>query len=76
MLEQTFKNIEDILHKNAGCGSEMDYEEYQAENVNYLEACNLEIDLLINFGAKSLEIKQLINPKFNQLNQSYQGFRQ
>ena len=24
MFEQTFKNIDDILH-NAGCGSELDY---------------------------------------------------
>ena len=50
MFEQTFKNIDDILYKDAGCGSELDYEEHQAENINYLEACNLEIDLLINFG--------------------------
>jgi GxxExxY protein len=32
--------------------------------INYLEAYNLEIGLLINFGAKSLEFKRLINPKF------------
>ena len=25
MFEQTFKNIDDILHKDAGCGSELDY---------------------------------------------------
>jgi type I restriction enzyme M protein len=27
MFEQTFKNIDDILHKDAGCGSELDYVE-------------------------------------------------
>ena len=27
MFEQTFKNIDDILHKDAGCGSEFDYVE-------------------------------------------------
>ncbi|MEJ5896821.1 type I restriction-modification system subunit M N-terminal domain-containing protein [Aquabacterium sp. G14] len=27
MFEQTFKNIDDILHKDAGCTSEMDYTE-------------------------------------------------
>ncbi len=52
-----------------------------AQAINYLEAYNLEIGLLINFGAKSLEYKRLINPKFdpsrnntsiNQLNQSNQ----
>ena len=36
-----------------------------AQAINYLEAYNLEIGLLINFGAKSLEFKRLINPKFN-----------
>ena len=39
-----------------------------AQAINYLEAYNLEIGLLINFGAKSLEYRRLINPKFNQLN--------
>jgi type I restriction enzyme M protein len=27
MFEQTFKNIDDILHKDAGCGNELDYVE-------------------------------------------------
>jgi GxxExxY protein len=40
-----------------------------AQAINYLEAYNLEIGLLINFGAKSLEYRRLINPKFNQQNQ-------
>lgn len=32
-----------------------------AQAINYLEAYNLEIGLLINFGAKSLEFRRLIN---------------
>lgn len=32
--------------------------------INYLEAYNLEIGLLLNFGAKSLEFKRLVNPKY------------
>lgn len=32
--------------------------------INYLEVFNREIGLLINFGAKSLEYKRLINAKF------------
>lgn len=40
-----------------------------AQAINYLEAYNLEIGLLINFGAKSLEYRRLINPKYNRLNQ-------
>ncbi len=35
-----------------------------AQAINYLEAYNLEIGLLVNFGAKSLEYRRLINPKF------------
>ena len=27
MLEQTFKNIDDVLWKEAGCSSELDYTE-------------------------------------------------
>mgnify|MGYP002397981574 CR=1 FL=1 len=40
-----------------------------AQAINYLEAYDLEIGLLINFGAKSLEHKRIINKKFNQQNQ-------
>jgi len=32
-----------------------------AQAINYLEAYKLEVGLLINFGAKSLEFKRLIN---------------
>ena len=37
-----------------------------AQGKNYLEAYNLEIGLLINFGGNSLEWKRLYNNKFNQ----------
>jgi len=40
-----------------------------AQAINYLEAYDLEIGLLINFGSKSLQHKRLINRKFNQKNQ-------
>ncbi|MEI6521428.1 MAG: GxxExxY protein [bacterium] len=36
-----------------------------AQAINYLEAYNLEIGLLINFGSKSLTFHRLINNKFN-----------
>lgn len=40
-----------------------------AQAINYLEAYDLEVGLLINFGAKSLEFKRIENKKFNQKNQ-------
>ncbi len=36
-----------------------------SQAINYLEAYNLEIGMLLNFGARSLEFRRLINPKFN-----------
>jgi GxxExxY protein len=35
-----------------------------SQAINYLEAYNIEVGLLINFGSKSLEIKRLINTKY------------
>ncbi len=35
-----------------------------AQAINYLEAYNLEVGLLINFGSKSLQVKRLINTKY------------
>lgn len=35
-----------------------------AQAINYLEAFNLEIGLLLNFGGRSLEIKRLHNKKY------------
>ena len=36
-----------------------------AQAINYLEAYNLEIGLLINFGSKRLEFHRFTNKKFN-----------
>ena len=38
-----------------------------AQAINYLEAYNLEIGLLINFGERSLAFKRLTNKKFKSL---------
>ena len=40
-----------------------------AQAINYLEAYDLEVGLLINFGAKSLQFKRLSNKSFKQQNQ-------
>lgn len=37
-----------------------------AQAINYLEAYDLEVGLLINFGAKSLQFKRVSNKKFKQ----------
>lgn len=39
-----------------------------AQAMNYLEAYNMEIGLLINFGAKSLQFKRVHNNNFTQTN--------
>lgn len=39
-------------------------ERHFAQGINYLEAYNLEIGLLINFGEMSLNFKRLTNKKF------------
>ena len=51
-------------------------EVHLAQALNYLEAYDLEIGLLINFGAKSLEFKRLINKKFNQQHQGNPQIKQ
>ena len=40
-----------------------------AQAINYLEAFDLEVGLLINFGAKSLEFKRVTNKNFKQKKQ-------
>ena len=37
-----------------------------AQAMNYLEAYNIEIGMLINFGAKSLEFNRLTNKKYKE----------
>jgi GxxExxY protein len=44
-----------------------------AQARNYLEAYNIEVGLLLNFGTNSLEFKRLENPKFNPGDKSYKS---
>jgi GxxExxY protein len=37
-----------------------------SQGINYLEAYNVEVGLLLNFGSKSLTVKRLLNKKFKQ----------
>jgi len=41
-----------------------------AQAINYLEAYNLEVGLLINFGSKSLDFKRVMSKKFHNQNPS------
>ncbi|MCU0387629.1 MAG: GxxExxY protein [Chitinophagaceae bacterium] len=38
--------------------------DHLAQGLNYLEAYNLEVGLLINFGTRSLQYKRLLNKKY------------
>ncbi|MFA7273419.1 MAG: N-6 DNA methylase [Crocinitomicaceae bacterium] len=64
MFEQSFKNIDDILHKDAGCGSELDYVE-QTSWVLFLKYLDdLEKDKENAALLSGEEYKRLIEPNF------------
>ena len=56
-----------VMYKGYNIGTRR-VDVHLAQGKNYLEAYNMEVGLLINFGAKSLEFKRL----FNRLNQDSQ----
>lgn len=43
-------------------------DDHLAQGINYLEAYNLEVGMLINFGSPSLQFKRLMNKKFKDSN--------
>jgi GxxExxY protein len=55
--------VETVLSVELKATTELE-DVHLAQALNYLEAYNLEVGLLINFGAKSLEFKRLHNTKF------------
>jgi type I restriction enzyme M protein len=64
MFEQTFKNIDDILHKDAGCGSELDYVE-QTSWVLFLKYLDdLENDKATAAELTGKEYKPLIDTEY------------
>jgi len=58
--------IEDILSVELKAITKLE-DVHLAQAINYLEAYNLEIGLLINFGEKSLNFNRLTNKKFKSL---------
>jgi type I restriction enzyme M protein len=64
MFEQTFKNIDDILHKDAGCGSELDYVE-QTSWVLFLKYLDdLEKDKAIAASLAGKTYNTIIAPEY------------
>ena len=64
MFEQTFKNIDDILHKDAGCGSELDYVEQTSWILflKYLDDLEKDKETAALLSGKTY--KKIIEPKF------------
>ncbi|MEK7376367.1 MAG: class I SAM-dependent DNA methyltransferase [Candidatus Margulisiibacteriota bacterium] len=64
MYEQVFKNIDDILHKDAGCGSELDYVE-QTSWVLFLKYLDdLEETKKTEAALAGKKYEYIIDPKF------------
>ena len=65
MFEQSFKNIDDILHKDAGCSSELDYVE-QSSWVLFLKYLDdFEKDRKIKADLNGEDYKNIIEKKFS-----------
>lgn len=61
MLEQTFKNIDDVLRKEAGCTTELDYTE-QTNWILFLQYLDeLEGDLQIDAELRGTTYATIIN---------------
>jgi len=56
--------VEDVVSVELKAISELENVNF-AQAINYLEAYNLEVGLLINFGETSLKFKRLTNKKYN-----------
>ena len=54
--------VEDIVSVEIKARAELD-DSHLNQDINYLEVYHIETGLLINFGAKSLQFKRLINSK-------------
>jgi len=64
MFEQVFKNIDDILHKDAGCGSELDYVEQTSWVLflKYLDDLEKDKETAALLSGKTYE--KIVEPKF------------
>ena len=64
MFEQTFKNIDDILHKDAGCSSELDYVEQTSWILflKYLDDLEKDKETAAQLSGKSYQ--KIIEPQY------------
>jgi GxxExxY protein len=62
--------VEDIIPTEIKAITQLD-DDHLAQAINYLEAWNREIGLLINFGASSLQFKRLLNRRFKPYPKTY-----
>lgn len=64
MFEQSFKNIDNILHKDAGCSSELDYIEQTSWILflKYLDDLEKDKDTEAQLSGK--QYKAIIDPKY------------
>lgn len=63
MFEQTFKNIDDILHKEAGCSSELDYTEQTSWLLFLKYLDDLETERAMDAELKGKPYSYIIAPK-------------
>ena len=64
MFENTFKNVDDILHKDAGCSSELDYVE-QSSWVLFLKYLDdLEKERKVRADLSNEKYTQLLTKEF------------
>ncbi|QDT77936.1 putative type I restriction enzymeP M protein [Gimesia maris] len=64
MFEQTFKNIDDVLWKDAGCGSELDYVEQSSWGLflKYLDDLERERESVASLSGKAFE--PILRPEY------------
>lgn len=62
MFEQTFKNIDDILHKDAGCSSELDYTEQTSWMLFLKYLDDLEQERALEAELNAEEYQHIIDP--------------
>lgn len=64
VFQQTFKNIDDVLHKDSGCGSELDYVEQTSWIIFLKYLDDLEEDKKMIAELSGMSYKRIISPEY------------